>query len=131
LTKEKTLVSVLKAISDKESLDLLSLVASEGGTSVDLRGKINLTRKQYYSRLYRLSQSGIICRVGDRYSLTAFGRIVYNSKIIIDNAIENYWKIKAIDSLEVSHELPKNEQDKLVEMLIHDQEVKKLLAVPS
>jgi hypothetical protein len=37
-----------------------------------------------------------------KYTLTAFGRIIYQvSLAAIENAVNNYWKLKAIESLKI------------------------------
>jgi hypothetical protein len=38
-----------------------------------------------------------------KYFLTLLGKVVYESHILIEEAVENYWKLKAIDSIETSH----------------------------
>ena len=52
-----TVDSVLASISDNQSLELFRLIAVTNGTSETLRTKINLTRKQYYSRLSRMTKA--------------------------------------------------------------------------
>jgi len=60
-----------------------------------------LTRKQYYSRLSALLKAGIVKRVKGKYSLTAFGVIVYHAQGIIGKAVDEYWKLKTIDLLDL------------------------------
>ena len=45
----------------------------------------------------------------------------------MQNALNNYWKLKAIDSLEMSNELPKEEQQKLIETLVDNEEIRGIL----
>jgi hypothetical protein len=44
-----------------------------------------------------MAETGLIKRQSGRYYLTAFGKIVYCCTMI--NGDNNYWKLKAIDSL--------------------------------
>jgi predicted transcriptional regulator len=113
--------SVLKAIADDKSLELFGTVAQETIDSRNLKSKIKLTRKQYYSRLSRMTRAGLVRRKDGKYILTTFGKIVYESKVTVENALNNYWKLKAIDSLETSNELPKEERQKLIETLLDNQ----------
>ncbi len=106
---------VLNAVSDDVSLELFKLVALTNGTSELLRSRMNITRKQYYSRLYNLVQCGLIKRKDGKYFLTALGRVMYDSQITIENAIMDYWKIKAMDSVRITRDIPWGEQKKVIE----------------
>jgi len=118
--------AVLGAISDEVSLELFNLVAITNGTSDILRSKMNITRKQYYSRLYKLVHCGLITRRENQYFLTALGRVIYDSQTTIENALSNYWKIKVVDSIGVA-ENTFGDKKKLVETLIQDKEIQDLL----
>ena len=119
--------SVLRAIADDKSLELFGTVAQETIDSRNLKSKIKLTRKQYYSRLSRMTRTGLVRRRNGKYVLTTFGKIVYESKVTVENALNNYWKLKAIDSLETSTELPKEERQKLIETLLDNQGLKAVI----
>lgn len=119
--------SVLRTIADDKSLELFATVALETIDSRNLKNKTKLTRKQYYSRLSRMTSAGLVRRKNGKYILTTFGRIVYDSKVTIENALHNYWKLKAIDSLETSNEVPKEEQQKLIETLLDNEKIKGIL----
>jgi predicted transcriptional regulator len=128
LVRSQTSVSsVLRTIADDKSLELFSTVALETIDSKNLKNKTKLTRKQYYSRLARMTRAGLVKRKNSKYILTTFGKIVYESELTIQNALNNYWKLKAIDSLETANELPKEEQQKLIETLLDNQELKGIL----
>jgi predicted transcriptional regulator len=122
-----TVDSVLASISDKQSLELFRYIAVTNGNSEDLRAKINLTRKQYYSRLSRMTKAGIVKRKNGRHSLTAFGKVVYDAQTIIEKAVNSYWKLKAVDSLETSDDLPKEERLKLIDNLLDNKDIKEIL----
>jgi hypothetical protein len=117
---------VLRSISDPQSLELFKYIAisNEGVSGYNLKGKNKLTRKQYYSRLSAITKAGLVKRKHGKYFLTTFGNVVYDSEITIENAFNNYWKLKAIDSIEVSNELPKEEYTKIVDALIDNYEIK-------
>lgn len=119
--------SVLRTIADEKSLELFTTVALEKIDSRNLKTKIKLTRKQYYSRLARMTRVGLVRRKSGKYTLTTLGKIVYESTVTIENALDNYWKLKAIDSLENSNEVPKEEQQKLIETLLDNQEIRGIL----
>jgi predicted transcriptional regulator len=123
----QTADNVLSAISDKDSLKLFRYIADTDGDSDTLRDKTKLTRKQYYSRISRMTRVGLVKRKNGKHSLTAFGKVVYDAERIIDKAISNYWKLKAIDSLDLSKDLPKEEKIKLIDNLLDNKEIKEIL----
>lgn len=127
MAKSQTTATVLRTISDDKSMDLFRTIAAGSIDSESLKGKTKLTRKQYYSRLSRMSKAGLVRKKSGKYTLTAFGKVVYDSQRTVDNALTNFWKLKAIDSLEMSNELPKEEQQKLIDTLLDNQELKVIL----
>jgi predicted transcriptional regulator len=127
MAKSQTPATVLRTISDDKSLELFKTIAHGIIDSETLKNKTKLTRKQYYSRLARMSKAGLVKKKSGKYLLTVFGRVVYDSQLTVENALTSYWKLKAIDSLETSNELPKEEQQKLIDALLDDQEIKAIL----
>ena len=122
------LAKVLKSISDEESLELFRSIALKDSDSESLRKKTKMTRKQYYSRMSRLMRTGLIKRKNGRHTLTAFGKVIYDIAIAtLENAVSNYWKLKAIDSLEMSKALPAEERKKIIDSLIDNQVIKDIL----
>ena len=125
------LAKVLKSISDDDSIDLFRYIATNDSDSESLRSKSKMTRKQYYSRMSRLMKAGLIKRKNGKHTLTAFGKVIYDSQITIENAINSYWKLKAIDSLEMSNDLPVEERKKLIDNLIENNGIREILAKES
>jgi hypothetical protein len=116
---------VLKVISDKKSLELFRIVALAKQDTDIIISKTKLTRKQYYSRMSSLMKAGLIKRKSGKHTLTAFGKVIYYTTLMpIENAINYYWKLKAIDSLEMSNDLPADERRKIIDSFIENQEIK-------
>ena len=112
---------ILTAISDDKSLVLFDTIALSSGNTDILIRKLGLTRKQYYSRMYALTNAGLITRSNGKYSLTSFGKIVYEAQILIGSAKQNYWKLKAIDSIESSsRKMTTEERNKIIDTLLRD-----------
>ena len=124
---QQTADKVLTAISDKESLELFRFIAADNEDSDGLRTKTNLTRKQYYSRLSRMTKAGLVKRKKGKHSLTAFGKVIYDAQTIVERAVNNYWRLKAIDSLEISNDLPEEERLKLIDSLLDNSHMKEIL----
>ncbi|MFL6324011.1 MAG: hypothetical protein ACJ72C_04510 [Nitrososphaeraceae archaeon] len=64
---------VLEAMSDNRSLELFRTIALTRTDSDTLISKTKLTCKQYYSRMSRLMNAGLIKMKQGKYTLTAFG----------------------------------------------------------
>jgi predicted transcriptional regulator len=118
---------ILNAISDDKALVLFRTIALANYRSDTLRSKTKLTRKQFYSQISNLIRIGLVKRKGGKYSLTACGQVIYNVQEVIGVALEDYWKLKVIDSIELSDkELSKEEYAKLVDSLIGNQKIKEI-----
>ena len=117
---------IFKKISDDKALSLFNSIAiSNGERYVPLR-ELNLTTKQYYTRL-----SGLIRRVSGKYSLTLVGKIVYDAHLKIGKALSYYWKLKAIESIETSatsgNDLLEQELTQVINALIDNNHIKDIL----
>jgi Mn-dependent DtxR family transcriptional regulator len=123
-----TVVDILDAISDAKALAVYKTIASEKPNSNLLITKMRLTRKQYYSRISRLIKTGLVKRENGRYTLTSFGKVIYDIQITIEVALENFWKLKAIDSLQAADStLSKEEQTKVLDVLIQNDKIKEVI----
>ena len=127
MAKAQTVSAILKAIADEKSSELFKTIANGTVDSDTLKTKSKLTRKQYYSRLSRMTKVGLVRKKSGKYLLTAFGKIVFDSQSTVESALNSYWKLRAIDSLEMSNELPKEEQQKLIDALLDNQDIKGIL----
>ncbi|MGB8450597.1 MAG: hypothetical protein WCE25_12835, partial [Nitrososphaeraceae archaeon] len=87
-----------------------------------------LSRKEYYSRMSRLMKTGMVKRKNGKHFLTAFGKIVYDAQVTVKKAVESYWKLKAIDSIDLSDEITVKERDKLIHTLLDDVEIREILS---
>ena len=124
----QVVAQVFESLSDNVSLELFTTIAHESINSVLLRNKIKITRKQYYSRLSKMMKAGLIKRSSGKLVLTAFGKIVNEVQTTVQNASKNQWKLRAIDSIELSDELPKEERKKLLESLIDNRQIREILS---
>jgi predicted transcriptional regulator len=127
MTKSQTVATVLRTIADDKSMELFKTIAQGKIDSESLKSKTKLTRKQYYSRLSRMIKAGLVRKKSGKYLLTTFGKIVFDVQLTVESALGSYWKLRAIDSLETSNELPKEEQQKLIDALLDNQEIKGIL----
>jgi hypothetical protein len=107
------------------------------GAEIQLR-KMGLTTRQYYCRLTRLTEVGLIRRLNGRYFLTLLGRMIYDIHVTTSRVLNYHWKFKAVESIQLScpaeMKLPEEEFSKVVDTLIDDPKIKnivtKALALP-
>ena len=126
-TNNKSLANVLKSISDDNSLSIFQAIADVNSNNGEISlKKLDLSRKQYYSRISAMAETGLIKRQSGRYYLTAFGKIVYCCTMITKNALKNYYNLKTVEATE-DNGFPSEELSKLMHSLIDNQEVTEFL----
>jgi hypothetical protein len=120
--------NLLKVLSDRNCVGLFNQISSKGSIDGEsLMSLSGLTKKQYYTRVQRLASCGLIRRKSGTFSPTSFGRVIHNCKLKIDNAIDEYYSLKAVDSFNDSRELNNVQKKKLVETIVRDSTIKALL----
>jgi CheY-like chemotaxis protein len=127
-TMEKTppnIVDILDVISDDKTLCLFTNIASVKSCSSDsLLRNTQLTHKQYYSRMPGMLKAGLVRKSKGRYCLTSLGKVFYYLQLIGQNALSNYWKLKAIDSFD---DEPDEERQRFLDSMMHDQSIKEII----
>ena len=128
--KLESLGNLMKLISDNKSLLIFKTIfLASGDSGENLRTQLNLTKKQYYSRISRLTKAGLVKRQKGRYFVTAFGRVIYDAQRLLGSAVKNYWKLKAIDSLGAANDdkMPTEERTKIIDLMIGNPQIKEIL----
>ena len=124
-------IDAISVISNEKGLSLFKAVAlSENYNSKMLRTKLNLTKRQYYSNIKKLVDVGLIKRCGGIYSITLFGKVVFNAYAKIETVSKDYWKLQALDSIMQSvdnRDFPAQECQMIIDELIDDPEIKDTL----
>jgi hypothetical protein len=122
-----TVAGVLKTISDPISVELFKSISAEGSDGSALRSQTKLSRRQYYSRLSSFTRNGMLVRKNGKNYRTTFGKVVHHTILTIENAFMNYYKLKAIDSIGLSYDIPLEEHKKIIDNLITDPEIRQIL----
>ena len=121
-----TVSDVWRCLADKKSLDILrSIHESQPISIIDL----NLSRKQYYSRLAKLSRCNLVYRSGGKYTVTSLGKIAYGVVQRIAALEKDYWKFVAIDALEsvANIRISNEERKKIICSIITDMQTRVIL----
>lgn len=116
---------VLRCISDEKCRDILTIIYEAGAISMT---GLNLTRKQYYSRLHSILTCSLAHKKNGRYQLTSFGKVVFDWHLSLREIIsKEYWRLAAIDTL-IHSGMPESDKAKIANSLIENEQVKRLLA---
>jgi predicted transcriptional regulator len=121
--------SVIKQISDDKALILFNSIALSSSNERQATLKeMNLSTKHYYSRISGLQNAGLIKKHKGKYSLTLLGRTVYGTQMIIGQTLTYYWKLKALEEIEMSTPgIPNEEKTQLINAMIDNHQIKDIL----
>ena len=129
-TKESVSISnILSVFSDDKSFVLFRTIAVENGDDGSdrefLTSKTKLTRKQYYSRMSDMTKAGLLKRKRGKYFLTSFGEVVSFTEKVLEAALDSYWKLKVIDSLQEWQQ--EGDWNRIVDTLIDNYQLKEII----
>ena len=128
--KSECLAEFLKLISNDKSLLIFNTInLASGDSSEILINELKLPKKHYYSRITRLVKAGLVKRQKGRYFLASFGTVIYDAQRLLGNAVKNYWKLKALDSLggTENDSIPEDERNKIIDQMINNRQIKEIL----
>ena len=114
----------MNCISDDKCREMLSVIKE--GKSLSIAG-LQLTRKQFYSRLHALIIYNLVSKANGKYHLTSFGKVVFDWHLVLMQAIsEEYWKLKALDVLDSSG-IPDSERSKIMDALLKNEKLRQFV----
>jgi predicted transcriptional regulator len=132
-----TTSDILKVISDNRTLAILKTIAQkqEEGDASHIRStkKLNLTRTDYF-RISKLIDVHLVIRKNRRYLLTTFGKAVYDAQNIVEAALNDHWKLRAVDSVEMhlaTDKISTKDLGKIINSLIDNRTIKEILLTKS
>jgi predicted transcriptional regulator len=89
---------ILAAISDEKSLNLFNSIAAKGISVDDLLNAHKMSRKQYYLRISKFIETGMIKRENGKYILTLFGKVIHEVQLILLELVRRHWQPEAVHS---------------------------------
>lgn len=102
-------------INDINLTSLLCSKAASIGLHSNSNPTANQSRKQYYVRLKRLVNIGLVEKIDSVYTLTTFGSLVYENHLkTMEKVISNYWQIKTIDALRTRNDFPPDQKENII-----------------
>ena len=113
-----SVLEILAAIGDEKSLNLFNFIAAKGISIDDLSDQDQMSRKQYYLRISKFIETGMI--KDGKYILTLFGKVIHEVQLILLELIKSHWQPEGLDSLDSMKENTGREckqifEDRLIE----------------
>jgi hypothetical protein len=88
--------------------------------------ELGITRKQYYDRLHKLRQIGLVRRKSNIYKITALGQIIVHIVLgTVEEVVTNYWQLKALESFQ--HTIPPEERTRIINSMLSNTKIKEYL----
>jgi predicted transcriptional regulator len=113
-----TMEHIFSILADRHSVSILKMAYS-GFKTTGTSYAGNLSKKQFYVRLKRLRDSGLVEKRNSTYRTTTFGSLLYNGHIkTLEEILTNYWNLKAVDLLKSRNDFPLQQKEKVIEEII-------------
>jgi predicted transcriptional regulator len=88
----------------------------------------NLSKKQFYVRLKRLKDSGLIEKRDDIYITTTFGSLVCNGHVkTLEEIMQNFWNLKAVDVLKARQDFPLHQKESVINEILQSSSLKNIV----
>ena len=129
----------IKALSNPIGLKLFKLIANTTSTDSSqvitsdlLKSQTKVTRKQFYSNMSRLvNKTGLISRKSGRYTLSNYGKVVFQGLNIINRGSRCFWTLKALDKDGISSSgIPVEQMLEISAKLIEDEDIRRIVFEP-
>ena len=126
MTEPATAEQVFSILADRHSLNILKMAYS-GFRAIAASYAGNLSKKQFYVRLKRLKDIGLIEKREMVYRTTTFGSLIFNGHVkTIEEVLTNYWSLKAVDVLKARQDFPAQKKESLIEELLRGTNLKNI-----
>ncbi len=123
----RNLEQVFAPLADRHSINIIKMAYfGFKGASDSYKGDIS--KKQFYTRLKRLCDLGLIEKRDSFYRTTTFGSLIYNGHIrTLEQILDNYWNLKAVDVLRSRQDFPVDHKEKVIEEIIENSGLKNIV----
>lgn len=127
MSEHATIEQVFSILADRHSLNILKMAYS-GFRASHTSYVGNLSKKQFYVRLKRLKDAGLIEKRDNIYITTTFGSLVCNSHVkTLEEMLANFWSLKAVDVLKTREDFPLHQRDSVINEIIGSSNLKSIL----
>jgi hypothetical protein len=122
-----TCEQVFTILSDNTSLNLIKAAYTGRLTFSNYVGK--LSKKQFYTKLKRLCNTGIVEKLeGASYRTTTLGSLIYNGHVkTLEDLLTNFWQLKAIDILKTRKDFPADRKESIIDEIVKGSSLKNFI----
>jgi len=120
-------LQVLQLISDQITIDILTAISKNVTDSRNLKEVLEISERQYYDRISRLINLGLIRRKDGKVVLTSFGQIVYKAQVKIAIAFTHPSELRMIDVIKSHSGMSEDQQNSLIDKILVDSEIMELI----
>jgi len=127
MPQEVTTEQIFTVLSDHTSLNLMKTAYAGRLTASNYVGK--LSKKQFYTKLKRLCNTGLVEKREDAYyRTTTLGSLVYNGHVkTLEEALTNFWQLKAIDILKTREDFPADRKESIIDEIVKGSNLKNFI----
>ena len=127
MQQQWTADQVFAVLSDRPSLDILKVACQGRICFSNYAGK--LSKKQFYTKLKRLCNAGLVEKREDSYyRTTTLGSLVYNGHVkTLEEALTNFWQLKVMDILKTREDFPADRKESIIDAILKGSNLKNFI----
>src|SRR2546422_9018632 len=127
MSEPVTINHIFSILADRHSVNILKMAYS--GFKASSSSYVgNISKKQFYVRLKRLKEAGLIEKREDIYITTTFGSLVCNSHVkTLEDMLSNYWNLKAVDVLKARQDFPLHQKESVISEIIQSSNLRAIV----
>ena len=121
------MAQIFSILADRHSLNIMKLAYS-GFKASSMAYVGNISKKQFYVRLKRLRDAGLIEKRNSIYRTSTFGSLVYNGHVkTLEEILGNFWHLKAVDVLKARADFPLQQKEKVIDEILQNSSLKSIV----
>lgn len=127
MSEQATPEQIFSILADRHSVNILKMAYS--GFKASANSYVgNLSKKQFYVRLKRLKDAGLIEKRDDIYITTTFGSLVCNGHVkTLEEIMQNFWNLKAVDVLKARQDFPLHQKESVINEILQSSSLKNIV----
>lgn len=127
MSEQATPEQIFSILADRHSVNILKMAYS--GFKASSNSYVgNLSKKQFYVRLKRLKDSGLIEKRDDIYITTTFGSLICNGHVkTLEEIMQNFWNLKAVDVLKARQDFPLHQKESVINEILQSSSLKNIV----
>jgi predicted transcriptional regulator len=124
MPEQATMEQIFSILADRHALNIMKMAYS-GFKASSMAYVGNISKKQFYVRLKRLRDVGLIEKRNSVYRTSTFGSLIYNSNIkALEEMLSNYWQLRAVDVLKARADFPLQQKERVIDEILQNSSLK-------